>query len=431
MSNITLSAGIRANLLSLQNTANQMQITQNNLATGKKVNSALDNPLNFFTSQSLNTRASSLNGLLDAMSNGIQTIQAANNGITSITALVQQLKSVASQARADTTQVAVTPGATSQLGNNNTSTSPVVRSRSNSPAAIRWVSALFRRPSRVGRSVVLALTAPTLPPVRSPFKATTSTAGNAISVSLTSGETAANVASAINSAIMGADSANGGHVWAQVAGGQVNLVNDQGNAITVTDSTGGAGDTAAVFGAGATSGSVAGASTTGTVLGAASIAAAINGDGTLSGVVKASVDATTGGLDVQNLTSSAITLKGGTGGAITGLLADALGTVAAGTGGGISSARTSLMNQFNDLRTQIDSLAKNSGFNGVNLVNGDKLTLTFNENNTSSISVQMTDASNNPFAVNSTNLGLSASYHGRVLQQLEPRCPGPRLSRPR
>ena len=110
MSNITLSAGIRANLLSLQNTANLMQTTQNDLATGKKVNSALDNPLNFFTSQSLNTRADALSGLLDAMSNGIQTIQAANNGITSITSLVQQLQSVASQARSDTTQVAVTPG---------------------------------------------------------------------------------------------------------------------------------------------------------------------------------------------------------------------------------------------------------------------------------------------------------------------------------
>ena len=122
MSNITLSAGIRANLLSLQNTANLMQTTQNNLATGKKVNSALDNPLNFFTSQSLNTRADSLSGLLDSMSNGIQTIQAANNGITSITALVQQLQSVASQARSDTTQVAVTPGATSQVGNTNNST---------------------------------------------------------------------------------------------------------------------------------------------------------------------------------------------------------------------------------------------------------------------------------------------------------------------
>ena len=54
MSGITLSAGIRANLLSLQNTASLMQTTQNDLATGKKVNSALDNPLEFFTSQNLN-----------------------------------------------------------------------------------------------------------------------------------------------------------------------------------------------------------------------------------------------------------------------------------------------------------------------------------------------------------------------------------------
>ena len=110
MSNIALSAGIRANLLSLQNTAQLMQTTQTNLATGKKVNSALDNPLSFFTSQNLENRANSLNGLLDAMSNGIQTIQAANNGITSITTLVKQLQSVASQARADTTspQVAST-----------------------------------------------------------------------------------------------------------------------------------------------------------------------------------------------------------------------------------------------------------------------------------------------------------------------------------
>ena len=105
MSNITLSAGVRANLLSLQNTAALMAKTQNNLATGKKVNSALDNPLNFFTSQNLNSRADALSGLLDAMSNGIQTIQAANNGLTSITSLVQQLQSTVSQARGDTTAV--------------------------------------------------------------------------------------------------------------------------------------------------------------------------------------------------------------------------------------------------------------------------------------------------------------------------------------
>src|SRR5690349_5491297 len=95
-SNITLSAGVRANLLSLQNTAQLMQTTQNRLATGKKVNSALDNPMNFFTSSSLSARASDLGNLLDAMGTGIQTIQAANNGLTAITSLVNQLQATVS-----------------------------------------------------------------------------------------------------------------------------------------------------------------------------------------------------------------------------------------------------------------------------------------------------------------------------------------------
>ena len=97
-------------------------MTQNRLATGKKVNSALDNPLNFFTSSSLNTRANALNGLLDAMSNGIQTIQAANNGLTAITSLVQQLQSTVSQARSDSTAAAVTAGTASVSANSNVST---------------------------------------------------------------------------------------------------------------------------------------------------------------------------------------------------------------------------------------------------------------------------------------------------------------------
>src|SRR5262249_35961630 len=101
MSDITLSAGVRANLLSLQNTAQLMQTTQNRLATGKKVNSALDNPLNFFTSQNLNSRSSQLSALLDSMSNGIQTIQAANNGLTSITSTVQSMQSTLNQALQD------------------------------------------------------------------------------------------------------------------------------------------------------------------------------------------------------------------------------------------------------------------------------------------------------------------------------------------
>ena len=91
-SNITLSASVRQNLLSLQSTAQLMSMTQNRLATGKKVNTALDNPTNFFTSAALKSRAGDLSALLDSMSNAINTIQAANNGITSITKLVQSAR---------------------------------------------------------------------------------------------------------------------------------------------------------------------------------------------------------------------------------------------------------------------------------------------------------------------------------------------------
>lgn len=89
MSNITLSAAVRSNLLSLQNTASLLDTTQTRLATGNKVNSALDNPTSYFTAASLNARASDLGNLLDSVSNAIQTIQAANDGITSITKLVE------------------------------------------------------------------------------------------------------------------------------------------------------------------------------------------------------------------------------------------------------------------------------------------------------------------------------------------------------
>jgi len=99
MSEISLTASMRSNLLSLQSTQSLMDTTQERLSTGKKVNSALDNPSSFYTAQSLTNRASDLSSLLDSMGQGIQTIKAADEAITSITALVQQAKAVANQAR--------------------------------------------------------------------------------------------------------------------------------------------------------------------------------------------------------------------------------------------------------------------------------------------------------------------------------------------
>ena len=99
MADISLTASMRSNLLSLQNTQSLMDITQNRLSTGKKVNSAIDNPSSYYTSQSLTNRASDLSALLDSMGQAIQTIKAANEGIESITTFAQQAKAIVGSAR--------------------------------------------------------------------------------------------------------------------------------------------------------------------------------------------------------------------------------------------------------------------------------------------------------------------------------------------
>ena len=98
MSGISLTASMRSNLLSLQNIASQQDIVQNRLATGLKVSSAIDNPSSYYTASSLSNRAADLTALLDAMSQGIQTIKAASEAIDSGTKFLEQAKAVANQA---------------------------------------------------------------------------------------------------------------------------------------------------------------------------------------------------------------------------------------------------------------------------------------------------------------------------------------------
>lgn len=105
INDISLSAGMRNTLGSLQQTANLFERTQNRLATGKKVNSALDDPINYFAAKSYTDRAGDLTTLKDGMNEGIQIIKAADAGITSIQNLISQAKSLANSALAtsDTT----------------------------------------------------------------------------------------------------------------------------------------------------------------------------------------------------------------------------------------------------------------------------------------------------------------------------------------
>ncbi|MDD9901805.1 MAG: flagellin [Alphaproteobacteria bacterium] len=110
-SSVTLTAALRSNLLSLQGTQRLLDSTQLRLATGRKVNSALDDPNAFFAAQSLNNRASDLSRLLDGIGQGIQTLKAADQGITSLTSLLEQAQAVAQEARDQATGGAVVTGA--------------------------------------------------------------------------------------------------------------------------------------------------------------------------------------------------------------------------------------------------------------------------------------------------------------------------------
>jgi flagellin len=276
MSDITLTAGVRQNLLSLQKTADLMATTQNRLATGKKVNSALDNPVSFFTSQALGDRANDLSSLLDSISNATQTLQAANNGLTSLTKLVQSAQAIAQQAQTSAATTATVHGTVTGLTTSSATT----------------------------------------------FDSTTDT-------------------------------------------------------ITVSDGTTTATFTAAL------------SSTVGALV------TAINTTASLK--VKASID-DAGKIQLQATDASTVTVGG---------LASAAekaqyGLVDGATTGALNATRTSLASQFDALRTQIDQLAGDSGYNGVNLLNGDNLKVVFNEKGTSSQSIS-------GVKFDSTGLGIAAS----------------------
>jgi len=95
---IQLSSGIRSNLLLLQDTTVKLERTQLRLATGNKINSALDGPAGFFAAKGLNQRAGDLTGLKDGIGQAISTIKGADTGISKIEALVEQARGLTTQA---------------------------------------------------------------------------------------------------------------------------------------------------------------------------------------------------------------------------------------------------------------------------------------------------------------------------------------------
>jgi flagellin-like hook-associated protein FlgL len=278
MSGIVLSASVRQNLLSLQSTADLLSTTQNRLATGNKVNSALDNPTNFFTAAGLNNRASDIHNLLDSIGNGVQVLQAANTGITSLQKLVDTAKSIANQ----------------------------------------------------------VLQAPT---------------GYSTKSSVTSG-------------------ANAGGTAANLLG--ATLI--QGDILNIA-STGGGTASVITFGTGAAE------VDTLTELNAA--LAANN--------LQASVDDTTGKITITTTNDAASATVGALTGTAIGagkaFLPASTTVVAKVADAASQTIRSSLVKQYNDVITQITTTAQDASFNGINLLNGDNLKLTFNETGKSTLNI--------------------------------------------
>jgi flagellin len=381
MSNdIVLSAGIRQNLLSLQKTASLQQTTQNRLATGKKVNSALDNAVNYFTSAALSARADELSSLLDSMTNGVNTLNAANNGLTSITTTIQSMQATVTQARQDASWQ---------------SNSYTINTTSIGTSALKTISFTA---GAIGSSVVSVYLndQEVLQGAASGFGGTTGTTGattagvftiqagdinggTTLSIAVATTDTASTVAANINAAV--------GYTVASVVSGEIKLTDSGPSKITVGGATG----VAAGIGFTTTTSTA----TVGAVSTVDQLVLAINSNPSLSGLIKASNNA--GQLQITNLSTVTLTTTG-----ITATSID--GTNSVGTTGG-NVVRSNLISQFNQLKDQLDKTAQDASFNGVNLLTGDVLKLFFNELSTSTLSIQST----NPNGVNSSTLGIGAA----------------------
>jgi flagellin-like hook-associated protein FlgL len=466
---IVLSSSVRTNLLSLQDTTTQQGIVQNRLATGRKVISALDNPTNFFTSAGLTQRANDLASLLDGISNGVKTLEAASNGATSITKVMESMQANVRQARQDksfkgpsynldTLNTGSFTAKTISFSGGSIGTTPVtidaVIADVGGSRTSQSTTAAYAAPTAAAKATYTAAAAYSTPGATQALDITFN--GTTTSVSLTTAETTVAAAvTAINSqltaagrsdieafasgtslqirttasvdgsitvagagetAIFGAETAvagsDGQHSFT-VNGTQVTLTSAQAtvaqavtkanadlgptHAFEAFDDAGklgfrakSAGATALTIADGETSTAaglfaavVAGTAPTvpGKVRTADEIATAINEHPLLTGKVRASLDGAK--LRIENLSTKEMTVVGATSTGINGGTGSANTTTIGG-----NEIRKNLMAQFNDLRDQLDKIAGDAGYNGVNILRGDKLKVVFNERGTSSIDIE-------------------------------------------
>jgi flagellin len=392
MSAIVLSASVRQNLLALQSTAALLAKTQNNLATGNKVNSALDNPTEYFTAASLNNRADDISNLLDGISNGVQVLQAANTGLTSLQRLVDNAKSIANQVLQTTTGYDTKSNATSTPLAGATSTNllgaatlPVtgtaVNNDNTTPAAITSATLLSGTGGATSDDLPSGITTgDTLVVNGTTF---TFTAGNTSSgTSIGIGDTVGHMLAAIESVSGASATITDGAITLTPAPAGLTLsgtalsklgLSNQGDGLvnqTLTiQPTGGGTATNLTFGFG--NGQISTLNQLNAALAPNNLQASISPTGAITlQTTNAAASATIGAI-----TSSSAAFTGLTAGAP---VADP----------DSQAIRANLVNQYNNLLAQINTTAQDSSFNGINLLNGDTLHMVFDESGRSTLNIQ-------------------------------------------
>jgi flagellin len=426
---IVLSASVRQNLLSLQSTADLLATTQNRLSTGKKVNSALDNPTNFFTAQGLDARASDINNLLDGIGNGVGVLQQANTGITALQKLVDSAKSIATQvlqapagysAKSSVSSTAIAGASANNLNPaaNTLLVGSVVNNNLGAPvpitAATKLVSAATSDTLAATPTGVLTVNGKTITFSATQTTSTTDAAGN-----VTLGTGAGSTLS-IQDVLNAFDSITGATVPSTVVGGKLTIssgtasdlvISGTGTALASLGLTAG---TTALVGAlsgltltiGATGGGTPtsitfGNGTGGTVKSLNDLNAALAANN-----LQASVSAT-GVINIVTTNDAASATIGTIGGTAAGAGKPFNGLVATAPVKDPSSQaiRADLISQYNNTVKQITTTSQDASFNGINLLNGDDLKLTFNETGTSTLAIK-------GVTFNATGLGLAALTSG-------------------
>ena len=402
MSGIVLSASVRQNLLSLQSTAALLATTQNDLATGNKVNSALDNPTEYFTAQSLNNRASDISNLLDGIGNGVQVLQAANTGITSLQSLIANAQSIANQVLQTPTGYSTKSNVTSNTLTGATATNLLDASSSNVSGSANHTDATGGT-TAISASTKLSGTAgSTTNDLATGFASGDTIVVNGTTFTFVTGTTATGTSIGVGAAVSdllnaiqtatgvtGSVSTTGALTFTPTAAGltlsgtSATLaklgLSAQGDSLTDTaltiTATGGGTATNITFGLGA--GQISTLNQLNSALAANNLQATIT-NGQINLVTTNDAASST----IGTLSGSAASTNGA-------FYANSAALKAAAPVADPNSqaTRASLVAQYNNVISQINTTAQDSSFNGVNLLNGDTLKLVFNETGKSTLSI--------------------------------------------